>query len=139
MHKDDRFFAHSEQSNPNLCRVLIVSCSSNRLGGDEMAVNIKVQGNFENKGLRLDFDWDETTGEISGKDAESAKCYLKLFGGKRSAGVVPDWSIVCDLPYKSRSGMAAALHHMYELPDWLAKELPLMPDLNKGYNQGVVY
>lgn len=104
-----------------------------------MAINIKVNGNSENRAMRLDFDWDEKTGEIGGNDAESAKLYLSIFGGKRSVGVVPDWSIVCDLPYKSRSGMAAALHHMYELPDWLAKELPLIPDLGEDYNPNVLY
>ncbi|QZA78183.1 hypothetical protein K4H28_01795 [Deefgea tanakiae] len=93
-----------------------------------MAVNIKVKGDALNKNLELDFDWDIETGEISGKDAEHAKFYLKNFGGKRLVKVYPDWSIPCPPPYKSLEGMAGALFTFFDLPDWLAEHLTPIPD-----------
>ena len=81
---------------------------------------------------RFVFDWDDTTGEISGRDAASV---LKSF----EEGYVPAHPIPADhilTSTKSKTDIAAIIGYSYILPPELEG---YYPEINYNFDDGVLY
>ncbi len=86
----------------------------------------------------LIFDWDEETGEITGRD----KAYFDQFEPNEELHIPMPWPgfthVLSDSPFTSKQDMAAMIFFRYQVPDDLKKYRPRckMSETPKG---GYIY
>ena len=72
----------------------------------------------------LVFDWDEETGEISGRD----KAYFDQFEPNEELHIPMPWPgfthVLSDSPFKSKKDMAAMILYRYQVPEDLEPFCP---------------
>ena len=73
---------------------------------------------------KLDFYWDEETGEVFGKSAQKVSKWAEKAGEMILVNPIPSSYQLSDAPLKNKRDLAALLGMWYELPDWLADEYP---------------
>ena len=76
----------------------------------------------------LDFEWNEETGEVSGKSADTVKKWAGMAGELIATNPIPSSYQLSAEPLRSRQDLAALLGMWYELPEWLAEAYPKPED-----------